>query len=359
MLILSTLLTIPQQRSPASAPSSSASAPTLQQCESSGIVETTAPWYCNQINQAAARIWTKWEPIAVAAAFAAFLVAFIIFVIGVAIKNETVRNFGLGEIYEAVASLIIVVIFLFLSATLFGIIPSMATGNIDPYTTALTYVANTINATAGLEKVLFNSYMVDAFYANTFLAIIVGSEMRYANYLPWAYLIVVYYLLPLDVLAPVLLEALLLLYTEFYAILFFMYASIPIFLIPGIILRAIFPTRSIGGMMMAIAISFYLIMPLLFSIAFYFTNSTALSLLYNSAEEVSKYSAGSGVELNAISPTSPLVLTIQGIEQGMGAYWMSLLFYPSLIIAIVYESIVIIADFIGGFAKTSALLRGV
>jgi len=336
-----------------------ASAPTLQECMQNGIVSTLAPWYCSQINEAAAEIWYEWEPIAAVTALAALILAIIIFVIGAAIKNEKIRNFGLGEIYEAIATIIIVVLFLYLSATMFGILPSITTGNIDPYSTALTYISHEIGQTMYLERVMFSSYLVDSYYASIKLKVNIGDLSLPPVTEVLSRAINLLFLLPINAISSMILDGLFLLYMEFYAILFFMYASIPVFLIPGIILRALFPTRSAGGMMIAIAIGFYFIMPTLFAVAFYFTSTSAMSTLYTEAETIAQYSQGTGVETNAASPTSPLVLAIKGIQQGMGPFWLSLLFYPALIIAITYQSINIIAEFIGGFAKTTGRLRAV
>ncbi|MGC8675948.1 MAG: hypothetical protein ACP5T3_00315 [Candidatus Micrarchaeia archaeon] len=322
------------------------------------IAQAVAPWYCNQINQAAAAIWAKWEPIAAVAAFASFVLAVIIFTIGIAIRNNKVKEFGIGEMYEAVATIIMVVMFLFISATMFGILPAITTGNIDPYTVALTYISKNINETLYLQRIMFNSYMIGSYYASISLIVSIGDSSIPISML-WNLPVTVYYLLPVDAISSIVLEALLLLYTEFYMILFFMYASIPVFLIPGIVLRALFPTRSVGGMMIAIAIGFYFIMPILFAVAFYFTSSSALASVYSGAQAIAANGQGSSSITNAISPTSPLVLAIKNIQSGMGAYWMSILFYPALIIAIVYESIMVIGEFIGGFAKSSGLLRAI
>ncbi|MEM3781457.1 MAG: hypothetical protein QXT43_00640 [Candidatus Micrarchaeaceae archaeon] len=329
--------------------------PTVASCPS--IAQTVAPWYCNQINQAAAAIWAKWEPLVLVVVLISFMLAIIIFTVGTAFRNNKIKEFGIGEMYESVATLIIAAMFLFISATMFGIIPAITTGNINPYTTALTYIGKNINQTTYLQRVLFYSYMTGSFFSSLALTIKYGGFSIPIS-MVWSLPVKIYYLLPAAAISSIVLDALLLLYSEFYMILFFMYASIPVFLIPGILLRAIFPTRSIGGMMMAIAIGFYFLMPLLFAIAFYFTSSSSLAVLYSGAQAIAANGQGSSSISNAISPTSPLVLAIKNIQQGMGAYWVSILFYPALIIAIVYQSILIIADFLGGVAR-SKLLRAV
>ena len=321
-----------------------------------------APWYCSQINQAVYQTWAEWEPIAVAAALVSFMVAMIIFVIGTATSNNRIKSFGMGEIYEAIATIIIVAAFSFIAAELFGVLPSAVAGPIDPYNGALTYLAKNINETATLVKALFGTYVIASYYASISLDyVLAGESVSIVKnvYMVYAAAVSIFFLLPVDSIISIILEGLLLLYVEFYLVLFAMYASIPIFFIPGIILRAILPTRNVGGMLMAIGIGFYLIMPTLFAVAYYFTTSGALASLYSQTQAIEANSQGTGVITNAISPTSPLVLDLKGIETGMGAYWMAVLFFPSLIIAITYESIMIIGEFIGGFSKKSGLLRAV
>ncbi|MGC8629086.1 MAG: hypothetical protein ACP5T4_02650 [Candidatus Micrarchaeia archaeon] len=332
---------------------------TVSNCQNYPYSYAIPQWYCNQINVAAATIWKEWFPVAAAAVLFSFFIATIIFIAGIILKNQKIREFGIGELYEALATTIIVVIFLFLSAVMFGIIPSITTGNIDPYTTALDYLGKNINATMALEKALFNTYLIDSYYTSISLVIKVGPYTLPNLALLFSVPILIDYLIPISSITSIILDALLLLYTEFYAILFFMYASIPVFLIPGILLRSIFPTRSVGGMMMAIAIGFYFLMPLLFSIAFYFTSASALSIINSQTQQIIADSQGTGIEQNAMGPTSSLVLMVHNLASSMGTYWLSLLFYPALIIAITYESIIEIAQFIGGAAKRTAMLRKV
>ncbi|MEM0148974.1 MAG: hypothetical protein QW346_01780, partial [Candidatus Micrarchaeaceae archaeon] len=163
----------------------------------------------------------------------------------------------------------------------------------------------------------------------------------------------VLYVLPSYSIDLLLMDGILVLETEFHLILLFMYAAIPVFLIPGIILRAIFPTRSLGGMMIALAIGFYMIMPILFAIAYVFTSQSVLQTMQSEAAAINAYGSGTGSQSNAVSPTSPLVLELGDIQSSMGAFWLSVLFYPALIIAMTYAMVTQIANFIGGFAKNS------
>ena len=100
------------------------------------------PWYCNNIETALSNEWAKWVPIALLAVLVSFMIATIIFALGAALRNERVRTYGIGEYYEAIASAIIVIAFLFVSAVLFGLIPGTLTGPINPFSTSLSYITN-------------------------------------------------------------------------------------------------------------------------------------------------------------------------------------------------------------------------
>ncbi len=338
-----------------------ASAATTQPyCANGSTTNTLAPWYCSQINQAVASVWYEWEPIAMIAVVLAFLIGTMMLILGIALQNERLRNFATAELYEAVATALIVLLFLLISAILFGIAPSFVTGPIDPYNTSLTYISQTINVTQYSIKSLYNIILVDSYYGTITVTVSVGkgaSATRKAlsslaslvN--PLAQLITSLFIIPASSIAALLLDGLLALTAEFYLILFFMYVAIPIFLIPGIIFRTIFPLRGLGGMMIAMAIAFYLIMPILFSVAYALTNQSVIQNILTASEAMNINGRGTLAQTNAISPASPLILDLNMLESAMSAYFLSILFYPSLIIALTYFSMVTIADFIGGISR--------
>jgi len=326
------------------------------------IAQQSAPWYCSQINQAAAGIWENWAPVAIATIIAALMIAVMIFVAGVVLRNEKVRNFGIGEIYEAMATALIAAGFLFLMAVLFGLIPAqLATGPLNPYDTALSYVAKLIVTTQKVIVALVEPIMTDYFYSSISITVsgftgssvlnLIGSLIQQ---------IFLFFIEPAKVVMLLLEDGMLALFFEFYAMLLFMYIGIPVFLIPGIILRAIFPLRPLGGMLMAIAISFYLIMPILFSIAYLFTNqSAAVANLNQAASQIAASGQGVNAEINAESPTAPLaeIVSSNGLLTGsMGAYFLSVLIYPAIIFAVCYSFMTVIADFIGGVKRATGRL---
>ena len=109
--------------------------------------------------------------------------------------------------------------------------------------------------------------------------------------------------------------------------------------------------------MIAIAIGFYVALPLLFSVAYYFTGSTALSQANYNAAQLQQYGSGTGAITNALNPNSQLVQTLNNIQVSMDAYWLSVLFYPALIMALTYAIIMQIAEFIGGMSQLSSRLK--
>lgn len=345
----------------AQAHASSASSYSTSYCLPGGVAALSAPWYCSQINQAVSGIWSEWEPIAVITILIAFFVAAVIFMIGIAIRNEKIKNFGMGEIYEAVATALIAIFFLTLAAILFGVIPAYTVGSIDPYNTSLSYIGSTMNSSATVLTSILNVVMIDYFYSTLNLDVYIGGAPTVTNVInkasSLAPLITAFVIEPSKVIGGFLIDALVALSAEFYMILFFMYIAIPVFLIPGIIFRAIFPLRSIGGMLIGAAFAFYVVMPLLFSVAYYFTNTSQLQMLNSAAAAIQANGAGTLAETNAVSPTAPLVVAMTGLESSMGGFFLSILFYPVLILTITYAAMTTVADFIGGAAKSTGKMR--
>ncbi|MDE1854807.1 MAG: hypothetical protein KGH57_00595 [Candidatus Micrarchaeota archaeon] len=332
-------------------------------CVPSSISQYVPQWYCSNINGAVVSNWYQWQPLVFIAITMAFMIAAVIFLAGVALRNERLRNFAIGELYEATATTIIAAVFLFLAAVVFGVFPAVVAGPVDPYSVALSYISTTLTTTNSTITNMFNTIMLDMFYGSISTTVTgaaagaTGILVAIPNELTNA--IFTFFIIPARSVVYLLSDGLLILHTQFYLVLFFMYTAIPVFLIPGILLRAIFPLRNLGGIMIAIAIAFYLIMPVLFSVAYYFTNTGLIQILSSYSQQIAINGVGAQAQTNAATPSSPLVTAVQGIQNAMGSFWLSILFYPALIAAIAYQSIKIIADFIGGATKTTSKLRAV
>jgi hypothetical protein len=346
-------------------------------CETGGVALSTAPWYCNQINSAVQNVWATWAPIVMIAVFFSFSVAAVIFMSGIVFRSEKVRNFGIGELYEAVATALIALLFMSLAAVLFGLVPALTVGPVNPYVTALTYISNTATVTQTAMTNLLNVVFIDMFYGTINTAVqtnglpsgaggtvggfLTGSAFGNGSGIASALTLAVFtlFIIPARALLYLLLDGILVLNLQFYLMLFFMYTAIPVFLVPGIIFRSIFPVRNMGGIMIAIAIAFYMIIPTLFSVAYYFTNTGLTGSLGAYGQLIANDGAGTLAQTNAASLNAPLVQDVKGLQSLMGSYWLSILFYPTLIGAIGYESIRIIAQLIGGAVRTTGKLKAV
>lgn len=323
-------------------------------------ISAEEPWYC-PINQSLYLSWVGDIPIALIVVMLAFLIAGGIFMVGAGIKNNRIRNFGIGELYEAAASAIMVALFVYLSAVIFGLIPGIFVGAINPYALSLHLITTTINSAENVYSGLFSVYDYDMYLST--LSVVVGAPG--APQLNITGTVINFALLPLDiyfieptvVVSGFIYDGIMALYAEYYLIVFFAIAAIPVFLIPGVILRVLMPTRALGGIMISLAAGFYFVMPLLFAVAFYFTSPHMATQLNNAAALLSRYGAGKGALNNAVTPTSPLVTEISGIESSLNSFWLLILFYPPLISAVTYAFVVQLASFIGGTARMSSRAR--
>lgn len=344
-------------------------------CTGTGIITVTAPYYCSLIDNAVSQYWASYAPIAAIVMLISFSIAIFIFLGGVIIKNERLRIFGVGEIYEALATVIIVCLFLFVAAVVFGFIPGLiikGTDIINPYTRSLIYINDIITTARSAVSSLFYIAVEIRQYSSISVQFCLGEDFPLPGF---AKRLLYYFLcsrnipkflsngatylfyIPAFAMIDLQLDAIMLLYGEFYLIVFFMYAAIPIFLIPGVLFRSFLPTRTLGGMMIAISIGFYMIMPTLFTVAFYFTHKNILDQVTASTNKLTADSSGTGIIFNAGTPGAPLVVDLDNVKNEITSYFISSLFFPSLIIAITYAVITQIAEFIGGMAQTSRHLR--
>jgi len=322
-------------------------------------ISTYEPWYC-PINEQVYMEWQPYLPLALLAVLLSFTIAALIIMAGIAAHSERIKNFGIGEAYEATASAIIVGLFIYVSAVMFGVAPGILLGGVNPYATAFNLIGNTISNAEGVITALANVYMHDAEYTSFSVSITAeGINLGIVQTLLNTYYsyLVVYFMDPALNISGLLSDGIIALYSQYYLIVFFSVASIPVFLIPGVIFRAFFPTRAFGGMLIAIAIGFYLVAPSMFAIAYYFTAPNILHVLAGIAAQTNRFGGSSSVQ-NSLSPTSPLVSEVSAAGSAMSSLWLLILFYPVFITSITYAFIVQIANFIGGASKMSGRMRG-
>ena len=325
-------------------------------------IEIDEPWYC-QINQQIYASWSNDIPIALAVILLSLAFAGTIFMVGSVLGNSKIRNFGIGEIYEVSATVVVVVFFMYVTAVLFGLTPGAFVGTINPYATSMHLITTTISSGESLYTSLFNVYMIDSFYISITETVSSSLFAKAAGIISAVntlrtFPLVVYFIEPANKLASLIIDGITILYAEYYLTVFFAVAAIPAFIIPGIILRAIFPTRALGGMLIAVGIAFYLVIPTLFAVAFYFTSPTIQAQFTYATQQLNRFGSGSNAINNALSPTSPLVTSVSSVESAMSTFWLMILFYPSLISALSYVFIQQMANFIGGATRSVGKVRG-
>lgn len=330
-------------------------------------ISQNEPWYC-PINQQIYSEWSNYLPIALLVVFISFGIAGIIFMAGVALNSNKIRNFGIGEFYEALATAIIIAAFLYLCAVVFGILPGTYVGKINPYATAFNLMTQTIGTAEQMYTALFKVYLSVSYVTSTSVTIAFGGTLgksastllNILDFIPQIFVnavtipATIYFLDPAVAIALFLTDGIMALYAEYYLLLFFSIAAIPVFLIPGVIFRAIFPTRALGGILIAMAFGFYLIMPSLFAVAYYFTAPTVQRDMGLSTLQMQSLNA---LPNSVTSQSSPLVQQLSGVKSSLNGFWLMIFFYPALIIAITYTMIREIANFVGRAAQVSGRLR--
>ena len=326
-------------------------------------ITASAPWYCG-INNQVYTIWTNYLPLVLLILLLAFTIAALIFMVGAAVRSDRIRNFGIGEFWEASASAIIIVLFLYICAVVFGLLPAVAVGGINPYPTAMNLMLTTI----GQAEVLYNSayqiYLVDSYFLSFNVnLIILGTNLNELGIIGFIQSALklplqVFSLSPAETLSGFLIDGIAALYSQYYILVFFSIASIPAFIVPGVAFRAFFPTRALGGILMSVGIAFYLVMPTMFAMAYYFTSPTALQQLAYAQAQLNRWSIGTGAEQNGLSASSPITLALDGATSAVASLWLLILFYPALIIAMTYVFIVQVSNFIGGATRNMGKMRG-
>jgi hypothetical protein len=331
-----------------------------------GQLSTTEPWYC-PINQQIYNQWTPYLGLTGIVIFLSFAIAGIIFMIGVALKNDRIRNFGVGEFYEAIATLIIVAAFLYLCAVVFGLWPGSYVGTINPYATSFDLMTKTLAQAEQMYSTLFNAYFDLAYSISPSIEVNFGGAfgatqalLNFIGYVPQIFINInalttqAFFLNPAQAIAGFLTDGITALYAEYYLLVFFSISAIPVFLIPGVFFRAIFPTRAVGGILIALAFGFFLIMPALFSVAYYFTSTTVQRDMGVATLQLASLPYTSQ---SVSSQSSPLVEQLRGIGSSLNGFWLMIFFYPGLIMAMTYAAVREIANFIGRASSLSGQVR--
>lgn len=341
-------------------------------------ISANESWYC-PINNQVYQQWTTYLPIMLLVTLLAFMIAAIIFMVGNALQSPKIRSFGISELYEALATTIIVIAFVYVCAVLFGLVPGAFVGAINPYATSFNLISTTIATAQSMYSTIYRTYLFWAPLASlnvelsgagtgiikTIISSVGGTLgggltklfSSGIQTIPLAFsgLIQVLILEPAQAIAGFLADGIYVLYGEYYLLEFFAVAAIPIFLIPGVIFRAIMPTRALGGVLIAMAIGFYLIMPTLFATVYYFTAPSLIKGMNVASGQLLAFGTASAG--GAVTASSPVVQDLQNAQSALNGFWMLILFYPSIIISITYAFIEQLAGLIGGNYRSSGRLR--
>lgn len=274
--------------------------------------------------------WCSSLPLALIAVLIAFSIAAFIYMLGVVTHNDRIRNFGVGEIYEAIASMMIVAFFLYITAVMLNFIPSIIGVSGNPYTQALAQIKDTaISTQSAYSSYLLSYYQVAGLVRQEIIISIPNAEgsitPQSISLIPFGIFLYLSIVAPTVLVSILLLDGMYVLWAEYYLLIFFSIAAIPAFIVPGVVLRSLLPTRGFGGLMIAVGIGFYIVMPTLFAFA------------YNTINPIYTPTLAVGISHAAFA----------GVEQRLSSFWLSVLFYPPLIIALTYAFIVQLSQLLG------------
>jgi hypothetical protein len=334
------------------------------------------PWYCPISAEVTAQ-WEKWLPVMLIVTLISFLLSAIIVMAGQALGSTKVRNYGIAEFYEAIATAIIVAAFVYVCAVLFGLGPGILVANINPYVTAFHLIGGTITNAQSMYASIYNIYfflsgtmsvkisisgpetgLLRGAGGNGAVNAATGAE-TYSSYASSAlnaynFLVQLLFIEPANAISKLLLDGVAVLYGEYYLLVFFEVAAIPCFIIPGVIFRALLPTRGLGGVMIAMGIGFYLVMPSLFATIYYFTAPSFLTQSNIANSQIKSLPLSGGM---ITSPQSPLVQDFNNSQSALNGFWMLILFWPILIIAFTYSFVTQLSQLIGGTYQSAAMGR--
>ncbi|MGC9132122.1 MAG: hypothetical protein ACP5HJ_00530 [Candidatus Micrarchaeia archaeon] len=266
-------------------------------------------WYLKQYDEEIKGIWKEYQPIALIAVLLSFTVASLLYSFGFILQNDRLKNYAMAEFLEAVASLLMVILFVvllqILASTFFPVVTQGTTPEqkqiveIGPFayldaklnliqqvsnktytaTINLLYILDFMSSvkiavpelgkTTSVPKLLYNANFIlgkFGFFYTSILAPIMNTLIA-----------------ALTEIGEYIYSGLKALSFQRALLKFFAESSITVFLPLGVVLRIFPPTRGAGGMLIAMAFSFFFIFPFVY-LVFYLpsgSNSFASVLLSN------------------------------------------------------------------------------
>jgi len=241
-------------------------------------------WYIQNYDKELQDIWKEYQPLALIAVLASFTIASFLYGLGIMLNNERLRNYGMAELLESVASLLMVGFFIILLQilvhTFFPVVTEGATPEqqqlikVGPFAyldaklamiqkisnktfVQIIYVLEPLyfissvkiepaeaDITSGLQAAtLLGGVFTE--WVQRFLSIFIGTLVEFANYI---------------------FSGLKALSFQRALLKFFGESALTVFLPLGVVLRIFPPTRGAGGMLIAMAFSFFFVFPSIYLI---------------------------------------------------------------------------------------------
>jgi hypothetical protein len=268
-------------------------------------------WYLQNYDKKMEDMWKEYQPIALVAVLLSFMVASLLYGFGFILNNEKLKNYGMAEFLESAASLLMVVFFLtflrILISTFFPVVAEGATPEqkqiveIGPFTY--------LDARLALIQQISNKTFIQLANILYFLYKVSSVEIKVDNEDIGGIIKIIIntFITPLAEIADYMYSSLKALSFQRALLRFFEESALTVFLPLGVVLRIFPPTRGAGGMLIALAFSFFFVFPLTYLIFYlpYGPNSLYGVLMRNLAEINRKLD-----ELNS----SPVILALKYVD---------------------------------------------
>jgi len=283
------------------------------------------PWYIKNYDTQVKNIWEAYQPIALIAVLVSFTVASLLYGFGFILNNERLRNYGMAEFLESMASFLMVGFFIILLQILVHTFFPIAVSTpeqqqiveVGPFAyldAKLASIQRISNKTFTLlTDVLYPLYFLSSIGIEPAFNQITGGVGKIQTGVRIAGTVTGLFKMILNTFISIFVDFADYMYSGLKALSFqrallrfFAESALTTFLPLGVVLRIFPPTRGAGGMLIAMAFSFFFVFPFVY-LVFYFpsTSSNLYSTLMSNLNEINKKLD----ELNS----SPLLGSLKGI----------------------------------------------
>ena len=310
-----------------------------------------APWYQGQYNSVAGT-WQTWGPISMVGVIVAFLVVAVAYMFAVGFDMPELKMWAKSEFYQALASAVLVaglasMTFLMLDQGMAKIIGT----SIDPFNIAHFYLSD-------MEAMLHSKYQW-AYWSNymaegaTTLSLYQNAESYELYFLAFLKPLIIE---PLHLAGYYIIQFLVIISMWKGILIFFKETAFAAFLPLGVFLRIFPPTRGAGGLLIAIAIGFFIVFPTMFAFIAMMSEGDILTGLEgggpNIGVDLADFNACEhdveGVAQSAEANTDPAVLSaINTYFSFLPVLWVKVLFYPIVVMAVTVTFIKVLAPLLG------------